>query len=231
MTERVRRKPYSVVLLDEIEKAHPDVFNVLLQVLDSGHLTDSLGRKVDFKNTLLIMTSNLGARQIGLGKNLGFHALEFEEDYKSMEKKVLSELKKTFNPEFLNRVDDVVVFRALDRKDVLEIIEILLKEVRGRLAEKNLDLIITQQAKEFVVNEGYSPMYGARPLKRAIQKHLENPLSEALLEGRFTDGSVIQVDIDDSGSKEVTQVQSKELYEKHLVFTELTKQSAETKKR
>ncbi|MFC1573800.1 ATP-dependent Clp protease ATP-binding subunit [Candidatus Latescibacterota bacterium] len=219
LTERVRRRPYSVVLLDEIEKAHHDVFNVLLQVLDSGHITDSLGRKVDFKNTILIMTSNLGAREIGLGKNLGFHATEFEDDYTSMEKKVMTELKKTFNPEFLNRVDETVVFRALNREDVLEIIDILMKDVEARLSEKALDLIITQQAKELVVDEGYSPMYGARPLKRAIQKLIENPLSEALLEGRFPEGSVIQVDVKEN-----------EKAEKVLDFTELVNQSAETKK-
>jgi len=138
LTEKVRRKPYSVVLLDEIEKAHPDVFNVLLQVLDSGNLTDSFGRKVDFKNTILIMTSNLGARQIGLGKNLGFHTADFEDDYKNMEKKVLSELKKTFNPEFLNRVDEVIVFRALDRGAVLQIIDILMSDVQNRLLEKDI---------------------------------------------------------------------------------------------
>ncbi|MFC1607425.1 ATP-dependent Clp protease ATP-binding subunit [Candidatus Latescibacterota bacterium] len=218
LTERVRRKPYSVVLLDEIEKAHHDVYNMLLQVLDSGHLTDSLGRRVDFKNTILIMTSNLGARDIGLGKNLGFHATEFVNDYKSMEKKVMSSLRKTFNPEFLNRVDEAVVFRALDREDVIEIIDILLKEVKGRLSEKMHDLIVTKKAKEVIVEEGYSPMYGARPLKRAIQKLLENPLSEALLEGRFTEGSVIQADADYSDSSDIK-----------LVFKELVKESAEAK--
>ncbi|MFC1694189.1 ATP-dependent Clp protease ATP-binding subunit [Candidatus Latescibacterota bacterium] len=214
ITEKVRRKPYSVVLLDEIEKAHPDVFNMLLQVLDSGHLTDSLGRKVDFKNTILIMTSNLGTRQIGLGKNLGFHTASFEDDYKAMEKKVLSELKKTFNPEFLNRVDEVVVFQALDRKAVLEIVDILMDDVRKRLSEKNMDIRITKKAKEFIADEGYSPMYGARPLKRAIQKYIENSLAEELLDGRFVDGSLIQVDIGDN----------------NLIFKELSDRSKEARK-
>ena len=214
ITEKVRRKPYSVVLLDEIEKAHPDVFNMLLQVLDSGNLTDSFGRKVDFKNTILIMTSNLGARQIGLGKNLGFHAESFEDDYKSMEKKVLSELKKTFNPEFLNRVDEAVVFHALKHESILKIIDILMKDVRERLVEKNIDIRITPKAKEFIAKEGYSPMYGARPLKRAIQKYIENPLAEEILEGRFVEGSVIQADMGDD----------------ELIFKELSDQSKEASK-
>ena len=214
LSERVRRKPYSVVLLDEIEKAHPDIFNMLLQVLDSGHLTDSLGRKVDFKNTILIMTSNLGARQIGLGKNLGFHSATYEDDYTSMEKKVMSELKKTFNPEFLNRIDEAVVFKALDHKAVIEIIDILVKEVKVRLDEKNIDLHISEKAKEFIAQEGYSPMYGARPLKRAIQKYIENPLAEDILEGSFAEGSVIQLDMGES----------------ELVFNELSKQSKEASK-
>lgn len=197
MTEKVRRKPYSVVLLDEIEKAHPDVFNMLLQVLDSGHLTDSLGRKVDFKNAIIIMTSNLGTRQIGEGKNLGFHSAEVEDEHTTMEKKVMSELKKTFNPEFLNRVDEVVVFRSLDRNAIMEIVDILLRDLKKRLAERDMDLTMTQQAKEFIADEGYSPVYGARPLKRAIQRNIENPLAEELLEGKFSDGALIQADLVD----------------------------------
>jgi len=197
LTERVRRKPYSVVLLDEIEKAHPDVFNMLLQIFDSGHLTDSLARKVDFKNTIIIMTSNIAAREIGLGKNLGFHTVEFEDDYKSMEKKVLSELKKTFNPEFLNRIDEVVVFNSLNKEAVLKIIDILMGGVRERLSEKGIDIRIKQKAREFIAKEGYNPVYGARPLKRAIQKYIENPLSEELIHGRFAEGSIIQIDVGD----------------------------------
>ena len=197
LTERVRRKPYSVVLLDEIEKAHPDVFNILLQIFDSGHITDSLGRKVDFKNTIIIMTSNLGAREIGLGKSLGFHTNDFEDDHVSMEKKVMSSLKKTFNPEFLNRIDEIVVFRSLDRDAVLKIIDILMEEVRKRLDEKGIDLRMTKRAKGFIAQEGYNPMYGARPLKRAIQKHIENPLSEQLIQGQFAEGSVIQIELKD----------------------------------
>ena len=212
LTERVRRKPYSVVLLDEIEKAHHDVFNMLLQVLDSGQLTDSLGRKVDFKNTILIMTSNLGAREIGLGKNLGFHVASEDDTYKSMEKKVMTELKKTFNPEFLNRVDDVVVFRSLSMDDILDIIEIMLTDVKKRLADKEMSLRITPAAKEFLAREGYSPTYGARPLKRAIQKNIENPLSEQLLEGKFVEGSEIEVDLKDDT----------------LIFHELSSHSAKT---
>jgi len=214
LTERVRRKPYSVVLLDEIEKAHPEVFNMLLQIFDSGHLTDSLGRKVDFKNTIIIMTSNLGARQIGLGKSLGFHTVEFEDDHKSMEKKVLSELKKTFNPEFLNRIDEVVVFNSLDKESILKIVDILIDDVRKRLSEKGLELRITKKAKEFIAKEGYNPMYGARHLKRAIQKHVESPLSEELIHGRFVEDNIIQIDCKDD----------------KLVFKELFNHSKEAKK-
>jgi ATP-dependent Clp protease ATP-binding subunit ClpC len=197
LTEKVRRKPYSVVLLDEIEKAHPDVFNMLLQVLDSGHLTDSLGRKVDFKNTIIIMTSNLGTRQIGAEKNLGFHSSRVEDEYGDMEKKVMGELKKTFNPEFLNRIDEVVVFHSLDRAAIMQIIDILLVELKKRLAEKNMDISITQPAKDFLADEGFSSLYGARPLKRAIQKYIENPLAEELLEGKFAEGALIQADLAD----------------------------------
>ncbi len=211
MTEKVRRKPYSVVLLDEIEKAHPDVFNMLLQVLDSGHLTDSLGRKVDFKNAIIIMTSNLGARQIGAEKNLGFHTSAVEDEYRMMEKKVMGELKKTFNPEFLNRVDEVVVFHSLERESIMKIIDILLRDLKKRLVDRDIELEMTQQANDFLADEGFSAMYGARPLKRAIQRYIENPLSEELLEGKFSDGSRIQVDRGDSA----------------LVFEELVKNQAE----
>ncbi|MFC1538553.1 ATP-dependent Clp protease ATP-binding subunit [Candidatus Latescibacterota bacterium] len=214
LTERVRRKPYSVVLLDEIEKAHPDVFNMLLQIFDSGHLTDSLGRLIDFKNTIIIMTSNLGARQIGVGKNLGFHSEDFTEDHKSMEKKVLSELKKTFNPEFLNRIDETVVFGSLSKESVIKIIDILIDDVRKRLNEKDIELRISKKAKEFIAEKGYNPMYGARPLKRAIQQHIENPLSEELIHGRFVEGNVIQVDYKTD----------------KLVFKELSNYSKEAKK-
>jgi ATP-dependent Clp protease ATP-binding subunit ClpC len=198
LTERVKRSPYSVILLDEIEKAHHDVFNILLQVFEDGQLTDGLGNTVDFKNTILIMTSNLGTRQIGTGANLGFHSSEAADEYRMMEGKVMTELKKTFNPEFLNRVDDIVVFHALSRESILQIIDILLKDVRKRLVEKDMDIVITQKAKEFLANEGYSPTYGARPLKRVIQKYIENSLSEELLSGRFGEGSMIKIDLDEN---------------------------------
>ncbi|MFC1650781.1 ATP-dependent Clp protease ATP-binding subunit [Candidatus Latescibacterota bacterium] len=214
LTERVRRKPYSVILLDEIEKAHPEVFNMLLQIFDSGHLTDSMGRLVDFKNTIIIMTSNLGARQIGVGKNLGFHSTDFADDHKSMEKKVLSELKKTFNPEFINRIDEMVVFGSLSKESVIKIIDILVDDVKKRLHEKDIELRISKKAKEFIADEGYNPMYGARPLKRAIQQHIENPLSEELIHGRFVEGNVIQIDYKTD----------------KLVFKELVNYSKEAKK-
>lgn len=214
LTERVRRKPYSIVLLDEIEKAHPDVFNMLLQILDSGHLTDSLGRKVDFKNTILIMTSNLGTREIGSGKSLGFQSKDIQDDYSAMEKKVMTELRKTFNPEFLNRIDDVIVFNSLSQDSILVIIDILLEDLKKRLVEKEMDIRISQKAKEFIAKEGYNPSYGARPLRRAIQKLIENPLSEELLQGKFIENSIIQI----------------ELSEDKLIFSDLVTHSKEAEK-
>jgi ATP-dependent Clp protease ATP-binding subunit ClpC len=187
LTEKVRRKPYSVVLLDEIEKAHPDVFNILLQVLDDGQLTDSFKRRVNFKNTVLIMTSNLGAREIRGGKNLGFgspgeHA---ESDYKTMRSKVLDEVKKTFNPEFLNRIDEIVVFHSLGRPEIVQIIRILLDQVRGRLKEHEIELEMTPEAEDLLIEKGFDAAFGARPLKRAIQRYIEDPLAEHVLRGRF----------------------------------------------
>jgi ATP-dependent Clp protease ATP-binding subunit ClpC len=170
---------------------------MLLQILDSGHLTDSLGRKVDFKNTILIMTSNLGTREIGSGKSLGFQAIDIHEDYSAMEKKVMTELRKTFNPEFLNRIDDVIVFNSLGKDSILTIIDILLEDIKKRLVEKEMDIRITQNAREFIAKEGYNPSYGARPLRRAIQKLIENPLSEELLQGKFIENSIIQVDFNE----------------------------------
>jgi len=185
LTEKVRRKPYSVVLLDEIEKAHPDVFNILLQLMDDGVLTDSFGRKVDFKNTILIMTSNLGTRQIRDGKTVGFDAERVDTSYDGIKKKILDELKKTFNPELLNRIDETIIFRPLDKNHIKEIIEILIADTAKQLAEKGISFNLTEDAKEFLADKGFEPEYGARPLKRALRKYLEDPLSEEILRGQY----------------------------------------------
>src|SRR5438874_1108735 len=194
LTKAVRRKPYSVVLLDEIEKAHPDVFNILLQVLDEGHLTDNYGRVIDFKNTVVIMTSNVGARDMVKGKALGFSQPDMRATFDKMAEKVKEEINKTFNPEFLNRLDDVIVFHPLTREHIAQIVTILLKEVQRRLGEEELTLRLTPAASDFLVERGYDEHFGARPLKRAIQKYVEDPLSEKILVGEFARGEEIEVD-------------------------------------
>jgi ATP-dependent Clp protease ATP-binding subunit ClpC len=199
LTKAVRRRPYSVVLLDEIEKAHPDVFNILLQVLDEGRLTDNYGRVIDFKNTVIIMTSNLGARDITKGKALGFHPRDESTAYETMRGRVKDEIERAFNPEFLNRVDDIIVFHPLNREQIGQIVHIMLKEVRGRLAEENLRLQLTDAALEFLVDHGYDEKFGARPLRRAIQKFIEDPLSEKILGAEFPAGEEIEVDVAPDG--------------------------------
>ena len=193
LTEKVRRKPYSVVLLDEIEKAHPDVFNILLQVLDDGQLTDSLRRKVDFKNTVLIMTSNLGARQIKGGRSLGFSERDDESEYGGMKRTILDELKKSFNPEFLNRIDEAIVFHALDRPQMAEITHILLLQVADRLKQNGIRVTLDDSVVELLIEKGFDATLGARPLKRSIQKLIEDPLSEHVLRGQLKDGSEVVV--------------------------------------
>jgi ATP-dependent Clp protease ATP-binding subunit ClpC len=195
LTKAVRRKPYSVVLLDEIEKAHPDVFNILLQVLDEGHLTDNYGRLIDFKNTVVIMTSNVGARDVVKGKTLGFGHSDARNEFDKMAEKVKEEINKVFNPEFLNRLDDVIVFHALNRDHIALIVAILARDVQKRLGEEELTLRLTQAATDFLVDHGYDEHYGARPLKRAIQKYVEDPLSEKILVGDFAKGDEIEVDV------------------------------------
>ena len=185
LTEKVRRKPYSVVLLDEIEKAHPDVFNILLQLFDDGSLTDSFGRKVDFKNTVIIMTSNIGTKQLRDDKTVGFGAGEAKLSADSVSKTILDELKKLFNPELLNRIDETIIFRALDRDHIKEIINILVLDFAKQLAEKGISFHLTDEAKEFLTDKGYDPTYGARPLKRALQRYLEDPLAEEILRGQY----------------------------------------------
>ena len=210
LTEAVRRRPYTVVLFDEIEKAHPDVFNMLLQILEDGRLTDAKGRTVDFKNTLLIMTSNIGSKVIEKGGGgLGF---EFEENsadaqYNRIRNLVNEELKQYFRPEFLNRLDEIIVFRQLTKEEVKEIAVIMLKEVFGRLTEKGITLEVTEKFKERLVDEGYNPSYGARPLRRAIMRLLEDSLAEEILSGRIREGNTAVVDVDESGT---VMVQAKE---------------------
>ncbi len=202
LTEAVRRKPYSVILLDEIEKAHPDVFNILLQVLDDGRLTDSQGRVVDFKNTVIIMTSNIGARDIKGGGGLGFAAVaedktKAEQDYDAMKSKVLDSVKKVFRPEFINRIDDTVVFHALTEEELTQIVGLMLNDLRKRLDDMGISLSLTEAAEKHIADVGYDPDYGARPLRRAIQNEIEDPLSDALLAGTYKEGDAITVDCDD----------------------------------
>ncbi|MDR4944866.1 ATP-dependent protease ATP-binding subunit ClpC [Neobacillus cucumis] len=195
LTEKVRRKPYSVILLDEIEKAHPDVFNILLQVLEDGRLTDSKGRTVDFRNTVLIMTSNVGAEALKRNKYVGFNIQDGAQDYKDMKGKVMDELKKAFRPEFLNRIDEIIVFHALEKKHLEEIVTLLSDQLVKRLKEQNISLELTSAAKEKISQEGYDPEYGARPLRRAIQKHIEDRLSEELLKGTLLTGQHAIIDV------------------------------------
>jgi ATP-dependent Clp protease ATP-binding subunit ClpC len=198
LTKAVRRKPYSVVLLDEIEKAHPDVFNILLQVLDEGHLTDNYGRMIDFKNTVVIMTSNVGARDIMQGKTLGFHTADSRASFEKMQERIKDEMNKVFNPEFLNRLDDIMVFHPLSREHISQIVSILLKDVQRRVGD---EVRLTPAAIDFLVEKGYDESYGARPLKRAIQRYIEDPLSEKILTGEFTRGDEIEVDVAPEGDK------------------------------
>ncbi|MFW6157589.1 MAG: ATP-dependent Clp protease ATP-binding subunit, partial [Balneolaceae bacterium] len=199
LTEKVRRKPYSVVLLDEIEKAHPDVFNILLQVLDDGILTDSLGRKVDFRNTIIIMTSNIGARDIrNLGKGIGFSPDDSTFDYEKMKSTIQDALKKVFNPEFLNRIDDVITFRPLEKDDIFKIIDLLSDDLFKRIRELGYTIEVTKGAKEFITDKGFDQKYGARPLRRAIQKYVEDPLAEEILEGDHPEGDNIKIKMNKS---------------------------------
>ena len=193
LTEKVRRRPYSVVLLDEIEKAHPDVFNILLQVLEDGRLTDSFGRKVDFRNTVFIMTSNVGAEIFRKQGSLGFKSENKEATYKDMKERLLEQVKKTFKPEFLNRVDDTIVFHPLTKENLYKIIEIEMEEVKKRLMEQSIDISLDQSAKDFLIEKGFDLVFGARPLKRTIQRFLEDPLAEDIISKRFQKGKPIKV--------------------------------------
>ena len=212
LTERVRRRPYAVILLDEIEKAHPDVFNILLQVLDEGHLTDSLGRRVDFKNTILIMTSNIGAREIKKTLNYGFTAQDHKDDFDKMKDKISDELKRIFNPEFLNRIDDVVFFHQLSLDDSIQIADIVLREMADKVADKKMQFVLTEGAKKFIAENGFDPVNGARPLKRAIQKYIEDPIADEILKGTFSEGSIIQIKLkkkNELGFQEIGKTEDK----------------------
>jgi len=197
LTERIRRRPYSVLLLDEIEKAHPDVYNMLLQIMDEGRLTDSFGRSIDFKNVILIMTSNIGAELIKNSSGFGFGKKTPEADYEKMKDTLQKEVEHHFRPEFLNRVDDTIVFKALTRDDLVTIVDYELNKVFKRLTEHGLKLELSEQAKEFLIDKGYNPEFGARPLRRAIEHYIEDPLSEAVLAGKFEGKNLIKIDVQD----------------------------------
>jgi ATP-dependent Clp protease ATP-binding subunit ClpC len=204
LTEAVRRRPYRVILLDEIEKAHPEVFNSLLQILDDGRLTDGHGRTVDFKNTVVIMTSNVGAELIRRQMSIGFATKKGEAkgqklDYDTMKERILAEMKKTFRPEFINRIDETIVFHQLTEEQLRQIVDLLVKDLQERLADRKLNIELSDKAKAWLVEEGYDPVYGARPLRRAIERYVENPLSAKLLSGEFNEGDTVTVDLSDKG--------------------------------
>ncbi len=198
LSEKVRRNPYSVVLFDEIEKAHPDVLNILLQVLDDGHITDAQGRKVSFKNTIIIMTSNAGAESIVSPKRLGFDTGDGsqEKDYQFMKGRVMEEVRRMFKPEFLNRSDEVIVFHPITKENLQDILDIMMKDVVGRASKQmNIRIRLDQDAKDYLINLGFDPKYGARPLKRIIQTNIEDQLSEEILDGRVTENSSVRISL------------------------------------
>jgi ATP-dependent Clp protease ATP-binding subunit ClpC len=211
LTEIVRRRPYCVILLDEIEKAHPDVFNMLLQIMEDGYLTDAKGRRIDFRNTLLLMTSNIGAKLIQGSHKLGFvitrdDDVGRENEYESMKGKVMDAMKKTFRPEFINRLDGIMVFRGLTRDEIAKIVEIQLKPLRMQLAEQDMKLELTDTARYAIAEAGFDPDFGARPLRRAIQNRIQDPMSEHLLAGRFVPGDTIQIDYRDTVNEDGKEV-------------------------
>ncbi len=198
LTEAVRRRPYSVVLFDEIEKAHPDVVQLLLQVLEEGRLTDSLGRKIDFRNTILIMTSNVGAEILQRNTSMGFGVDDDgANEYEKIREKILDETKRVFKPEFLNRLNELVIFKSLGRDDMKKIVELELRNVSDRLVEQGLKFDFTDEAKSFLIEKGYDEKYGARPLRRAVERYLEDSLAEAILGGDIRDGELITVQVGD----------------------------------
>ena len=211
LTEKIRRKPYAVVLLDEIEKAHPDVFNMLLQVLDDGHLTDSLGRNIDFRNTIIIMTSNIGARKLkDFGQGVGFGTSAKENQADANAKSIIENaLKKAFAPEFLNRVDDVMVFNTLDRDDIHKIIDIELDKLFLRISDLGYKLTLTKKAKDYIADKGFDKDYGARPLKRAIQKYIEDALAEEIINSKLQEGDAITMDLNEKTNELTIKIKKK----------------------
>jgi ATP-dependent Clp protease ATP-binding subunit ClpC len=196
LSEAVRRRPYSVVLFDEVEKAHPDVMHLLLQILEEGTLTDSFGRKIDFRNTIIILTSNVGAELIRRQSALGFGAMAAsanEQDYDGMKSKIMEASKKFFKPEFLNRLDDLIVFRMLEKPDLAKIVDLEIQKVTGRIAKKQISLVLNEAARDLLIEEGHDPQYGARPMRRAVERYLEDPFAEALLRGQIKEGDAVTV--------------------------------------
>jgi ATP-dependent Clp protease ATP-binding subunit ClpC len=214
LTERIRRRPYAVLLLDEIEKAHPDVYNMLLQIMEEGRLTDSFGRHVDFKNVILIMTSNIGAELIKNSSGFGFGKKTPEANYEKMKEMLHKEVERHFRPEFLNRVDDTIVFKSLTRVDLQTIVDYELVKVFKRLTEHGFTLELTERAKEFLIDKGYNPEFGARPLRRAIEHYIEDPLSEALLRGEFKGKNVVKIDVQDEDHMKLEGFEAKEAEKK-----------------
>lgn len=209
LTKAVRQRPYSVVLFDEIEKAHPDVFNILLQILEEGRLTDAQGRTVDFRNTVIIMTSNVGARDIAQSTPLGFSSSgQAGLSDKEIKSRVMAEMKKLFRPEFLNRLDEIIVFKSLTAEEIGQIVELMVADLRDRMIAQNMSINLSEAARAFIAKEGTDTAFGARPLRRAIQRLLEDPLSEQILEGTWTSGSIVDVDVEGEGE------------DAHLAFSE-----------
>ena len=197
LTEKVRRNPYSVVLFDEVEKAHPDVLNMLLQILEEGKLTDSFGRQVDFRNTIILLTSNVGAERLKKGATMGFTAPDDEQDYERMKENLTEEAKKIFRPEFLNRFDDIVVFRSLGRGELTQILDLELEKVQKRLAQRNLHFELDDAARDLLLEKGHDPTYGARPMRRAVEKYLEDPMAEEIIRGNLREGETIAISAKD----------------------------------
>lgn len=230
LTEKVRRKPYSVVLLDEIEKAHPDTFNILLQVLDDGLLTDSLGRRVDFKNTILIMTSNIGTRDIKLDKVFGFGEGESKDKYDKMKSGIDEAVKRVFSPEFLNRIDDLIVFHQLGKEEIVKIVEVVASDLMGRLKAQNIEVEITNDVKVFIAEKGYDENYGARPLRRAIQKYLEDPLSEEILNANINEGAKIKTKMNKEKDEIIFNIIDKGIEKKADEVKEVVEETKDEKK-
>jgi ATP-dependent Clp protease ATP-binding subunit ClpC len=208
LTEKVRRKPFSIILFDEVEKAHPEVFNVLLQVLDDGHLTDSTGRKVDFKNTIIIMTSNIGVRNVKVNGRIGFTENASEERFKSMKESIEESMSAFFRPEFLNRIDDIIVFNPLQKQDLFKIIDNQLNNFKDRLNTLKIELTLSESAKTFLIDNGYDEKYGARPLKRVLQRFLEDTIAEEILKGNIKEGSSVIAELNEEGNNIIFKSQS-----------------------